>query len=338
MSALSLAPASFATIRIVNNNVNSPAQYTNLQPAIDASALGDTVYVQGSASSYGAVTINKKITLIGAGYAVTGTQSNLNTTIGSITLDTLVMTSPPTLNGIRILGCNVSGLSFATGIVVHSVVLERNMLGSINIAGNGWIFRNNVIGNANIYLNSWSNYVFSNNVFAPGRIYGNSAQSSGVLIANNIFLGDYSGNSMINLTGAQINNNIFWYNSAGFVSNMSGCIFNNNMTYGSTPLSLPVAGNSGSGNLNNVNPNFVNVPSVTVTNDAPGYDYSYLIGSQAINSGTDGSNLGVTGGAFSSNSFTGIPPIPVMTLLDINNPIINQGQQLNVHFKAKKAN
>ena len=54
----------------VSNNPNDVelAHYANLQQAIDVAQPGDTLLVYPSALSYGSVTINKPLAIIGAGY------------------------------------------------------------------------------------------------------------------------------------------------------------------------------------------------------------------------------------------------------------------------------
>jgi hypothetical protein len=55
-------------VRTVSNNPDIPAQYNSLQATIDAASAGDTILVAGSASSYGNITIGKKLVVYGAGY------------------------------------------------------------------------------------------------------------------------------------------------------------------------------------------------------------------------------------------------------------------------------
>jgi len=67
---LFMATAFFAsaTIITVDNNVNSPADYADLQAAHDAVAEGDTIYVAGSQTTYGILYVTKKLVLIGNGF------------------------------------------------------------------------------------------------------------------------------------------------------------------------------------------------------------------------------------------------------------------------------
>src|ERR1044072_844632 len=67
------AIGSYATVRNVNNlptaPVNTPYTYASLQTAVDSANDGDSLYVHGTNTDYGVITItNKTLTLIGAGY------------------------------------------------------------------------------------------------------------------------------------------------------------------------------------------------------------------------------------------------------------------------------
>jgi hypothetical protein len=57
-----------ARVITVNNNAGSPSTFSSLQAAIATAATGDTIYVQGSATDYGNISITKRLVLLGAGY------------------------------------------------------------------------------------------------------------------------------------------------------------------------------------------------------------------------------------------------------------------------------
>lgn len=50
------------------NNVDSSAPYSKVQDAVDAAAEGDTIMLDGSPYSYGSITLNKRLVLVGNGY------------------------------------------------------------------------------------------------------------------------------------------------------------------------------------------------------------------------------------------------------------------------------
>ena len=106
---------------------------------------------------------------------------------------------------------------------------------------------------------------------------------------------------------------------------------------------MPSTGNTGSGNINNTVPGFINVPNPTslyLSADIVNYNFSFASTAASYNAGTDGTNLGISGGPYPMNGsmLNGRTRIPLMQELNINNSVINQGQQLNVQFKARKNN
>lgn len=60
--------AAQATILRVNNNAGSGAPYSNVTDAIEASSAGDTIMIDQSATSYGDITVSKKLVIMGPGY------------------------------------------------------------------------------------------------------------------------------------------------------------------------------------------------------------------------------------------------------------------------------
>ena len=89
IAAAIVAVASFAqTSHTVSNNPANPAQFTEIQEAINAASDGDTIYVAGSATNYGNVLVNKRVVLIGAGWIQNGANSRTSITQIDITATT----------------------------------------------------------------------------------------------------------------------------------------------------------------------------------------------------------------------------------------------------------
>ncbi len=343
-AALSMLPLfTTATVRTVSNNPLSPGQYTSVQAAINAAGVGDTIYVQGSQDNYGSVTIDRRIILIGAGHNVNNTQQNLNTVFNSITLDSNHLSPLPfTVSGTRVMGVHCTAFNTASGDLINNVILERNRFGSIALTGNGWIIRNNVTSTVN--MGNSHNILITNNIIG-GSVSGssNSITNNGIVIDHNFF--ETGTNSLLYLQNAIISNNIFYHqnNPASVFNYVFHSTFNNNITYGpaSSSLILPPAGvgNTGSGNMNNTNPNQVNVPipfgAFTLAHT---YNYALNTGSPALGAATDNTNIGPTGGTHPMGTFNGITTLPQMSAMTINNPVLAPGQQLNVNFKARRTN
>jgi hypothetical protein len=330
-----IVTASFATVTTVNNNPNSIAQFTILQHAIDSSSVGDSIYVIGSPTSYGNISITTKLVLIGAGYAVTGTPYNYNTSIGTITIDSI--NGGTQVSGLRLKGLWITGGIYSgtnTTFAKPDITFERCRIdGSITVLGNGWSFNGNLI-NSGIVINNFLNIIISNNV-----IYGyiSNSNNATVLITNNDFItSSYGG--LVTVTNALITNNIF-FQIGSFYSTTQNNTFNKNIAYNSTTVvTLPPASNTGSGNQSNTNPKLTNVPSNSSTYYETTYDYHLASGSPAISAGTDGKDLGIYGGTNPIANITGVTNLPQITLFNISNSVLLKNGTLNVNVKAREQN
>jgi len=85
-----LATLTHAGILVVDQDPsNQAADYEQLQPAMDAAQAGDTIYVMPSATTYENATIEKSLTLIGAGMAkeaVFPAAPSLESRLGEVTI------------------------------------------------------------------------------------------------------------------------------------------------------------------------------------------------------------------------------------------------------------
>jgi len=100
---------------------------------------------------------------------------------------------------------------------------------------------------------------------------------------------------------------------------------------------MPGTANLGTGNINNTNPLFVNYPIQGGAFDCA-YDFALQTGSPAINAGTDGSDIGLTGGFSPYYNYCNGHRVPTMIWITMpaNANAAPLGGTLNVTFKAKK--
>ena len=325
-----------ATVLTVSNSTLNAGQYSSLQTAINAAANGDTIYVTGSPFSYGDVKIDRKLCLIGAGYAITGTQNNLRTTLGNIFFGS---------NGT--LGTDQSGSSFIGlflgtinyySLAGSNIYLSRCYFTTANIGGNGWLIENNIITNLGFISFNLSSCMVRNNYFlSGGNIYSNNAalDHSGLTLIHNII-----GCKLSNLNNATVNNNVFFYSDISAWGGVNTCIFTNNITASSVSSILPYGTNTGTGNINDVP--FANLfaGGVSTSQAFPAVlsiDWHLLPASPGHNAATDGTDIGIYGGTMPMPNWTGASSlIPQMTLLDIQNSDVPVNGNLNVRFKARK--
>ena len=192
----------------------------------------------------------------------------------------------------------------------------------------------------------FTNVIISNNIIHQSTpVFFNGAVVSGAVLANNNFLGG-TATSSSNFSSSfmadwLVTNNIFY----GFAPNStSGTTFErntytNNISIGTTNNALPPAvtgtGNTGSGNKPSENPLFVNAPLNTAYTGNE--DFNLPAGSPAKNAGFDGTDMGITGGAYPVTEGnikfknTAIPVITVFTPA----AIVPQNQPVKANIKAK---
>lgn len=323
LGSLFLVPfQSDATIRTVSNNPNSPGQYTDITVAMNAAAPGDTLYIHGSTTSYGNINIKKSLTLIGTGNNP-NKQFPLVATIGYISLDTVNGVSG--CSGVRLIGLTSSSVSSSYNPVRNVEVKRCYITGYLDVTGSGWLVENNIL-TSSVTINNKTNVIIRNNVFT--YVMYTSNQPS-VVITNNIFFGN--NDAFSNISNATISNNIFYGRSA---QGCSSCQFNNNISFATSNNTFAYGTNISTGNFENQNPSFVNVPAGNYTFNYAN-DYHLAPNSVGKSAGTDGTDIGIYGGSFPF--VPGLEPrIPQVKSMNINNTVVPLNGTLNINVKAAK--
>jgi hypothetical protein len=357
-------------VRTVSNNPTRPAQFTTFAAAQTASVNGDTIYIYGSPFQYAAITISKRLVIIGAGY-------NPNNQFGQPTnianIDLFRDSGVNNATGTVITGILTSRLDIA-GLMSNNITVFRNRFTSyLNLAGgtptgyaNGWVLYNNIFdgyiygGAGSRTALSATNIIIANNIFT-GSAYLYQFNSNTILVDHNIFLGNGSGGNLWNLYNVIVTNNIFTRSTGTvFASSTAGpvlCIFNNNLSNQTTIADpgtyIPATNfvntftgtgggsNTGAGNFIGQDPLYTTAPNLnTYTTTA---NYRLQTGSVGRNAGTDGTDLGIYGGSYpfpsggtpgSGYDTSPMPPIPQVTELNIQNATVPVNGTLNVNVKA----
>jgi hypothetical protein len=317
-----------AKVWTVSNNAVNAGHFTAIQSAADSAMAGDTIYVMGSPTDYGNVTIKCRVTMIGAGYALTGTQYNYYSEVDNIYIDSASFGQ--VVSGTKIMGFWVnsnfdySGTSNISGVDVERCYLNSTMY----VNGPNWHIVNNDI--YSIQVQYWNNTYIQNN-FIEYIYYSNQTS---VLIDHNNFVVT-NGNMFSSVSNAIISNNIFWWGTPQ--NNVTSCVFSNNVTTYSTTINLPPAGNSGSNNNFSGASYFTDatIPAGNVgQNSIWNYKWTIKPASAIHNSGSDGTDPGVYGGAYPMPNLTGATRIPQMVQLNVSG-VAPAGGNLNVNFISK---
>jgi hypothetical protein len=323
---------------IVDRNVfidDTPSHvYTTFAAAIAGASNGDTILIQPSSGSYGNITISKSVTVLGMGYAPE-LNNGETSYVGNVTV---------TASNVKIAGLNVSGY-VSPGNNVTDLLVEDCMIAAgayASAVGNANItYRGNVIKNL-IYLNATPtnslNITITNNLI---QNIGSSAFqyfNDTTIFNNNIIIGDqghysyfifYGPNNLV----CQNNIWVFTNNTMDQVDQTGGnpIIHNNSLTYHyGTPTVIAL---NGTGNLDNQNPFFVNIPA---NNPYWAATNNYNLGASSAgnDAGTDGNDVGIYNGYYDFD-MRGYPTeLPYLTEMSISNNMVPAGSNLNVNLKA----
>ena len=332
----------------VDNKPLSAANYSDLQTAIDAANPGDTLFVSGSDISYGNINIQKRLILIGPGFSPAN-QFQETASIGRIDLDITGTTDP---SGTVLSGFELSSVYVNWGI--NELIITRNRVSVISVGGgsqtsvNSWLITNNII-RSSINLSDYSSttystndIIISNNIFSGTGVNG---IGSPVIVSNNLFITGtnyFLYNALSNCEkGLFVNNIIYGMQYAS--TSVNRMVANNNISFNSTGTDFDVERSTTANNLENIDPLFTNENGdLTFSYDE---EYSLSASSPGKNYGTDGTDVGIYGGAFpwpadlpTGFKYTPFPKVPQILELNIENSAIPENGALNVNFKAKISN
>jgi hypothetical protein len=339
------------TVWTVDNRPESAAQYTSVQAAIndDVNVLdGDILYIHPSPTSYGNITLDKSLTLIGPGHDPSNS-NGLRATLGIVTLAANCLNS--VITGLTMqfftaysFGSNAAGIH----IINNRITGNNGSTGSFSpsntpnwvIEGNYWDNTSSASANIDVRGNDW---ILRNNFFS-GRI---GTPNRTTIITNNLFVNqDTSGTATIfesssDITSPIVTNNMFIFTDPDVTeitsTGSTPIVYTNCLTWnegegGASDLVVL----SGSGNLNNQNPLFTSIP--TSVHDFYNNDYTLGGGSPAIGTATDTGDIGVFGRGFPFDIHGRPHSMSYPTEMTILNSVVQPGQDLNVQFKATQKN
>ena len=306
----------------VSNNPASPAQFTTLQGGLDAANPGDTVYVSGSSQSYSQSVLRKRLTIIGPGFGPGAVEA------ASIWLG---MDTVPNVSGGS--GSHFIGLRFVANFSindhVHDLLIERCDLACEFLFGlyaAGWEIRHCYVREIwSVGSNLAVGMDFHHNIFYTGASIFSSPSLGGMDLRNNLFLGDGTLRYAITFSSnIVVENNCFW----GVIparSDVTECVFNNNLTFETLADTLPPADNTGENNLIGVDPQFVYAPDWTSNYT---YDYHLQSSSPGFEYGTDSTDIGIFGGENPMPERAYLPVLPAVVQLVVASPVIGPGELL----------
>ena len=340
-----------ATVWRVNNRDGVDADFTTLQDAIDGASDGDTLYLGGSPTSYGAGTFTKELVVFGAGYwldendttqayqyeSKTGRLTFNSGSVGSVVMGLYIYDGGSNDRYAVVVNCSQITLSRNHFYANSSASFNTQKAIGIQLSGNlsdikisqNWIYAyinynfsayaieiTGVLSDSEItnnFLRGWNTMNGANTAI----MMSTNSTSTDLIISNNIMWGSITTYNTIH------NNNIL---ISGNYNNGANDLTSHNLCSGTQ--------------YPNENGNQQNVDMETVFLDHDGYidnDYFLKAGSPAINAGVNGHDCGVFGTGTGTEAYilSGMPPIP--SVFEVNMTTVGT-TTLPVNIKATSHN
>jgi hypothetical protein len=324
-------------ILIVNNQaltIQSDAVYQSLQEAIDNANNGDILHIIPSLSSYGDILLNKNLELYGIG--VNDQIHQLQSTVGTISV---TANNDLLLADIVLSGLNFSDLLLQNPAENLQVIANRfNRIIHTNGTLKNAYFLHNIFERFNFDQPDNENVVLANNVINVS-FTGSNAQSSQtasqILIFNNLFLSNATAVDAFlpafrEINSAVIQGNIFYGVSPNSAA-ITNSLIQNNSSFRSSRPDFPTStnGNTVSNNIENVNPQLVNLPLLSFWQFA--FDANLESSSPLKNAGQDGTDIGPLAGFYPW--YPSQSPLPFIESIDVQ---VQPDNSLRVRIKAQK--
>lgn len=334
-----LTVTNVATAKVwrLNNIPGISADFTSFATAQTVAVAGDTIYAEGSHISYGAITVNKRLTIIGSGYFLTVNDSTQAypgaTQFGDVTFSS-------GSQGSILTGCQTSTLTINTddiSIIRNYIYETSSSADALEISAS----RSNILIAQNYIRHSYASSS-STNAFEI------SSNCSNIVVTNNIILKGSSTTStttypnyaifMSPTSAATFTNNVIYGQFVAYNSTLQNNIQGNGMvnrssTYPNTELNnIGHSTQFGALNGNQQLVSMTNVFSFTGTFTEDRY-FTLKAGSPALNAGVSGEDCGAFGGTL-AYKLSGMPAIPAI----FGATVPSSGTTatgINVNIKAK---
>ena len=347
-----------ATVWTVSNVTSRPAQFTQLQAAIDSALINDTILMTGGGALYSTATLRKPMVIIGEGIGPQTTPARISQ-LNLYRLNSSLAADGSKIYGLRINNLYIDGNFTGASVgqeTINNIIIERCQIETTRYQSSDGGFNNLTFRNclfkdidgsgqtrAEFFEVSefsavlYTNCVFSNSIFWTWYVW--VSVNSGIIIRNCLFMNTttsiFQGGSGRTIQQLIVENSIFYKAEPTGTNNST---FNNNITYLNNSNTIPYGSNLGSGNIINIDPKFSNYPQLGAGH-AWSYNFNLLAGSPAIGTGTNGTDIGLTGGNAPINSnLHQVPKIPVVTEVNIPVSSVPVGGTLQINIKANTRN
>lgn len=316
----------------VDNRPNTGADYTSLSSAISAAIVGDTIHIHPSATSYGNISFNKRLILVGISHNPANSKVGERAWLGNITLQGNAANT--LITGLDLSLVNTSAVTNIDDVRIVNNKIRAYVDGNSGGTADNWIIEGNIFEDGYVNPSGSQGWITKNNIFDNTTSWAMQNYNDQCSFLNNIVISS-SGNFAWNSVDPIVNNNVIILEGNEqnvILGGTSTVVFNNNLTRNTSGFTVTAL--NGSNNLDNTDPGF----SFAFADIADYYNNDYNVSGAAVNAGTDGTDLGVFGGMFNFDPQGRPDDFPYMTSLDISNSSVPMGQNIDVTFTAEKKN
>ncbi len=342
------------TIITIDNNSGSTTTYQTIQAAHDAATAGDIIYVQPSGTSYGAVTIDKELTIVGRSHSETSKVSQIDAIIirsSDVTLKGLSFSSlypqssgapiAPPFERLTISECKASSVQLGEGYAAPTVTMDDIVVRGCVLTSSNYIYEDatNVLFSNNIFTSggplsiyNTTSAVIANNVFkfeSNLNLYNYNPSGTAILY-NNMFISNYSLDATVYFSAADFNlsNNLTYNYGAGnvvFANQSGGTYLDSNTLVDTDPLFTDVDNTilysfAGTGTYN---------PTTRIEDDL-----TLQATSPALTGGGGGTEMGLYNNGFLYNTIGNPKGIPTLDIISYDGAVPKNGT-INVTINAK---
>lgn len=319
----------------INNTPGVLADFTNCADAVSSASVlnGDTLHIEGSATTYSGFTLNKRLVIIGTGYFLSGANSNSGLQAGPNTANFGggIILFDSTCSGSVLIGLDnfFFGIGATLGSATDNITLTRCRISSLGqyygyTAGttmSGWKVNKCYIESGfDFSAQVLQNWEVTNNIVVSGLNLGFTGNLNN-LIRNNVF------RTSIVLYSAYFANNII----TGSTFTTTNVTIKNNL---STGTNLP----AGNGNLNNQSDAAL---FQGLTGNSTDGQWRLNVGSNAIGAGETISGITPDCGAYGTADpykLSGIPPIPTIYLLTVPASVPSNATTMPITISTRSNN
>ena len=290
----------FSATYLVSNGNHPSADFTTIAAAVTGSVDGDTLYIDGTGSTYGSLTLSAPRVIIGNGYFGQESGYGQSAVLGTVTIQASATNS-------QLIGLTLGSVS----VSASSVILQRCYITSTQtLNADGIVVKQCYIaGFVNIQSTN-TNAVFDHCIF--------NYSTTGTILTD---LG----------TGTFIDFNTFYKGNLSLgTATYSNCIFNQ------TKVASLTGGTDAGGNISDTETNLT-FPATAATDDELQLTAGSSALTTSLEAGESGAFGFLSGSENSVYRLSGIPPIPIISSIQAASTS-KEGSNLSITIEAKTNN